>query len=278
MNRSLQITITAAVLVFGHVLAAPLQVSAQMFGNMGQQIRDAQERQNQSIQRLRNFNRPRMTTPGVSVTTRPQITTPGVVVRPRRQADDFYVEPDPIPDGQGGAGGQNDPGLEADGQGGRGQGNDDRERNNSNNSNNWDFGFRVVPTYDVPQGVLVSPSTSCITSATPQENILPTLGVIVPDVVLLNPTRNGGSVNYTLNDVRCTMAAGFQQKLPGERAWIIEFDRGGSFGTARYSLTPGKYAFAVTERGWDVFRRTPVVAAEATVPAPAVPEVAQVSP
>ena len=31
------------------------------------------------------------------------------------------------------------------------------------------------------------------------------------------------------------MAAGYQQKLPGERAWIIEFDRGGSFGTARYS-------------------------------------------
>ena len=94
----------------------------------------------------------------------------------------------------------------------------------------------------------------------------------------MNPARTGVPVNYTLNDVRCTMAAGYQQKLPGERAWIIEFDRGGSFGTARYSLTPGKYAFAVTERGWDVFRRTAAaVAAEAAAPAPAAPDVAQAS-
>jgi hypothetical protein len=100
--------------------------------------------------------------------------------------------------------------------------------------------------------------------------------VDVPDVVLLNPTRNGGPVNYTLNNVRCTMAAGYHQKLPGERAWTIEFDRGRSFGTARYSLTPGKYAFAVTERGWDVFRR-----ADATTPVPSAaeePVVAQTSP
>jgi hypothetical protein len=126
--------------------------------------------------------------------------------------------------------------------------------------------------------VVVSSSPTYVVDTTPEENFLPTPNADAPDVVLLNPTRNGGPVNYTLNDVRCTMAAGLQQKLPGERAWIIEFDRGGSFGTARYSLTPGKYAFAVTERGWDIFRRTPVVAAEASVPAPAVPEVAQVSP
>jgi hypothetical protein len=148
----------------------------------------------------------------------------------------------------------------------------------SRNSNDWGFGFRFGPTFVVPRRVVVSPSTTYVTPATPQENFLPTPSVDPPGVVLLNPTRNSGPVNYTLNDVRCTMAAGYQQKLPGEREWIIEFDRGGSFGTARYSLTPGAYAFAVTERGWEVFRRTDPVAAEAPVPAPAAPEVAQASP
>src|SRR5690606_19347575 len=48
---------------------------------------------------------------------------------------------------------------------------------------------------------------------------------------------------------------------PGESQWLettyeITFHRGGQFGTARYSLPPGTYEFVVTDRGWDLKRRT----------------------
>jgi hypothetical protein len=229
------------------------------------------------VDRTRNNNRPTFTSPGfTNQTVRPQTPTPGreSAISASDVLDRLgYL--DPNHEGQGGDGGQNNPGLVDDGQGERGQNNDDRHRHNHNH---WDLGYGVGPTIVVPRRVVVSPSTTYVTPATPQENFLPTPSVDVPDVVLLNPTRNGGPVNYTLNETRCTMAAGFHQKLPGERAWIIEFDRGGSFGTARYSLTPGKYAFAVSERGWELFRRTNPVAAEAPVPAPAAPDVVQASP
>jgi hypothetical protein len=73
------------------------------------------------------------------------------------------------------------------------------------------------------------------------------------------------------------MQPGYEQKLPSSRSWTIEFDRGESFGIARYRLTAGDtYAFAVTDRGWDVFRK-----ANTTAPVPSVTEepiVAQTSP
>jgi hypothetical protein len=37
-------------------------------------------------------------------------------------------------------------------------------------------------------------------------------------------------------------------------SYIVEFDRGGSFGTAKYELTEGEYEFVVTDRGWDLQR------------------------
>jgi hypothetical protein len=229
------------------------------------------------MDRTRNNNRPTFTSPGfTNETVRPQTPTPGrestISVS---DALDRLRHLNPNPEGQGGAGGQNNPGLEADGQGERDQAHDDHHHHHGNE---WGLDFRVGPTIVVPRRVVVSPSTTYVTPASPLENLIPTPSVDAPDVVLLNPTRNGGPVNYTLNDVRCTMAPGFQQKLPGERAWIIEFDRGGSFGTARYSLTPGKYAFVVTERGWDIIRRTPAIATDVPAPAPAAPDVAQASP
>ena len=38
--------------------------------------------------------------------------------------------------------------------------------------------------------------------------------------------------------------------------WSIEFDRGGNFGMARYQLSEGYYFFSLTERGWELFKKT----------------------
>jgi hypothetical protein len=94
--------------------------------------------------------------------------------------------------------------------------------------------------------------------------------------MLINPTQNAGPVTYILNAIRYTMQPGYEQKLPAGRSWILEFDRGKSFGTARYSLSAGPYAFSVTERGWDVYRQTDPLPSE--LPSPPAPAVAQATP
>ena len=69
-------------------------------------------------------------------------------------------------------------------------------------------------------------------------------------VVLSNPQID--PVAYTLNGKRYDMSPRQSQKLTSKPSWILEFDRGGSFGTARYTLSQGAYKFVATERGWDV--------------------------
>ncbi len=47
---------------------------------------------------------------------------------------------------------------------------------------------------------------------------------------------------------------GETRPLREKASYIVEFDRGGSFGTAKYELTEGEYEFVVTDRGWDLQR------------------------
>lgn len=64
-----------------------------------------------------------------------------------------------------------------------------------------------------------------------------------------------GSVNYALNEFSYQIGAGQSQTIQSDRAWTITFDRGGGFGAAKYSLTPGVYEFSVTERGWELHKQ-----------------------
>ena len=76
------------------------------------------------------------------------------------------------------------------------------------------------------------------------------LHVYTPEVVLVNKTAL--AVNYRLNGVPHSLTAGNTQRVPADQAATIEFDRGGTFGGAKYSLTPGTYAFTVSDAGWDL--------------------------
>jgi hypothetical protein len=73
-------------------------------------------------------------------------------------------------------------------------------------------------------------------------------------IILANPTTE--TVNYNLNQLPYQMAPTFEQTLPAGTTWTIEFDRGGSFGMARYDLAEGYYVFAITDRGWELYKRT----------------------
>jgi hypothetical protein len=72
-------------------------------------------------------------------------------------------------------------------------------------------------------------------------------------IVIQHPGNAGGEVHYILNGRHSyTIQPGEKQSLADSRAWTIEFDRGNSQGTARYSLERGVYEFRVVNEHWDL--------------------------
>jgi hypothetical protein len=65
-----------------------------------------------------------------------------------------------------------------------------------------------------------------------------------------------GQVNYNLNGHPYTMQAKYRQPLAGGKRWVVVFDRGGSFGEARYALSKGTYKFTLTDEGWTLYKHT----------------------
>jgi hypothetical protein len=79
-------------------------------------------------------------------------------------------------------------------------------------------------------------------------------GQIVTSGILL---QNGGgvAVNYTLDGQQFTMQPDYRQTI-ARRRLVIAFDRGGSFGRARYGIDEGWYKFTATDRGWELYKQT----------------------
>ncbi|HXY37529.1 MAG TPA: hypothetical protein VEI07_25120, partial [Planctomycetaceae bacterium] len=80
-------------------------------------------------------------------------------------------------------------------------------------------------------------------------------GVVVPRpvvITLLNPAITRTSLSYTLGESQYVIAAGETATFE-DGTQVIAFDRGGSFGEARYTLEPGRtYKFVATDHGWDL--------------------------
>jgi len=64
------------------------------------------------------------------------------------------------------------------------------------------------------------------------------------------------AVNYNVNNNAYSMEPEFRQPLPGGRTWTVAFDKGGSFGQARYGISKGTYKFTLTDEGWNLFKHT----------------------
>jgi hypothetical protein len=72
-------------------------------------------------------------------------------------------------------------------------------------------------------------------------------------VTLVNPGRNGGAVNYTVDGRRYTLWPDRSQPLLVTADSIITFHRGRSLGMASYRLPEGTYHFVADgRRGWDL--------------------------
>jgi hypothetical protein len=124
----------------------------------------------------------------------------------------------------------------------------------------WDAGD-LVPVVDVTPYV---PDVAPV-DVTP---VVPDVTPVVVDprpvvITLLNPAETHAPVNYNLGGTLYTLEAG-QSAAYGEETQVIAFDRGGSFGEARYTLAPGTYRFVFTNQGWELNSVSAEVAGENT--------------
>jgi hypothetical protein len=75
-------------------------------------------------------------------------------------------------------------------------------------------------------------------------------------VILNNPKSSRGKITYTLDGKSYSMEPGYAHELPNGKTYLVEFDKGGAFGKARYSLEEGTYDFSVGPQGWDIHSKT----------------------
>lgn len=81
-------------------------------------------------------------------------------------------------------------------------------------------------------------------------------------VSLRLPADIPGEVNYVIDDSQqMLIGSGEEQHLRAKGRYEIRFSRGiddtgRSYGEARYTITEGAYRFAVTEKGWELYRQS----------------------
>jgi hypothetical protein len=62
-------------------------------------------------------------------------------------------------------------------------------------------------------------------------------------------------VSFLVDSKEIELSDGQSHSLRGDKQRVVEFDRGGTYGTARYAITDGQYEFVITDRGWDLVRK-----------------------
>ena len=146
-------------------------------------------------------------------------------------------------------------------------------------NNKWNHGYPryggVYPGYDYGYGYR---GNTYIVERPILENPLPGTSFSGNPIRILNPASSRATLSYTLNGVVYRIQPGESQDLREDRAWVIEFNRGGNFGLARYGLETGLYSFSVTDHGWELYRG-PLEQTSAVAPNPPPPSrVAPVNP
>ena len=88
-------------------------------------------------------------------------------------------------------------------------------------------------------------------------------------IKIVNPAKNGVTLNYTLDGNAFTIPPGYSQDLREDRAWVIQFSRGANLDQARYGLQSGVYTFTRTDHGLELYRSEfPQTAAPTVAPQP----------
>jgi hypothetical protein len=99
----------------------------------------------------------------------------------------------------------------------------------------------VTPPANVASNRLPAPPTRAASTGSP--------------VVIRNATGKGVAVAFLVDEQSQELRDGQTRSFAGA-SHVIEFDRGGDLGTARYELTSGLYSFVVGDNGWELMRET----------------------
>ena len=75
-------------------------------------------------------------------------------------------------------------------------------------------------------------------------------------ITVQNGAGKNVAVTFLMDAQDVALRDGEVRSFSGRNNRVVEFDRGGDFGSARYDLSPGDYEFVITDRGWDLQRRT----------------------
>ena len=93
--------------------------------------------------------------------------------------------------------------------------------------------------------------------ATPAGDPLPEdSGKTYSGIVIRSSKETPSEVNYTINGYAFALKPGYTQQLDENSSWVIEYDRGGSFGTQRQTLESGTHEFSVNPDGWKLSKKT----------------------
>ncbi|MHB1037472.1 MAG: hypothetical protein ACYC35_18805 [Pirellulales bacterium] len=102
------------------------------------------------------------------------------------------------------------------------------------------YGYRYYgDAYLAERPILVNPLPSEVFSGEP--------------IRIVNPASSRATLSYSLNGIVYRIQPGESQDLREDRAWVIEFNRGGNFGPAQYRLRPGVYSFSFSDHGWELY-------------------------
>ncbi len=112
---------------------------------------------------------------------------------------------------------------------------------------------RPTPDYYSSPAVPYPADPGVLSPAWPGVEINPPVAPVTVRSLVVNPETNGVALKYRVNGVSHSIAPGESQEFaaPGQ---VIEFDRGGGTGLARYALSGGVYTFTPTEHGWELYR------------------------
>ena len=76
-------------------------------------------------------------------------------------------------------------------------------------------------------------------------------------VKIINPAATNLSIGYSVDGRSYSLPSGRARIHSVPANAVIEFGRGGEFGTAQYALTPGTYTFEATPKGLELFHHQP---------------------
>jgi hypothetical protein len=115
------------------------------------------------------------------------------------------------------------------------------------------YGAAPAATAAPQTAAATTPAPTLPTSSTVQSNSLPAYNG--RGISIRNPAETNTPVTFVVDNRReSELSPGESHSLAEKSSYVIEFDRGGEFGTARHVVNEGSYEFVATDRGWDLRR------------------------